>query len=438
VTADEVGLAGGIAEQLAVFLDNAELSAQTEATGAQLAHTQAQLLQSQKMDAVGRLAGGLAHDFNNMLTIIAGRTELLQKRLTVRDPARRDVDVIRGAGQRTAGLVRRLLAFSRRQVLEPKTLSLNELVRTLLDMLARLIGEDIELVTMLEASVGHIRADPSQLEHVIVNLVINARDAMPHGGRLTLETKEIECDAVFVAQHPGATLGPHVVLAVTDTGTGMDADTQARIFEPFFTTKEVGKGTGLGLSTVYGIVQQSGGTIEVQTTVGRGTAFLIYLPRVERPADPLVSHSALDHRILGGSERVLLVEDDDEVRELAHEVLQQRGYTVLATANAGEALLTCERDRTPIHLLVTDVVMPRMTGLELAERLRPLQPAMRVLYMSGYSGDRMSPVATPLLQKPFSPAELSVKVRALLDGSPAPDKVIACPEKASASNGHRR
>jgi len=380
---------------------------------------EAQLRQAQKMEAVGRLAGGIAHDFNNLLTAIIGYTDLALADLREGDPMRQDMEEILRAAHRAAGLTRQLLAFSRQQVLAPRVLDLNEVVQTVDKMLGRLVGEDIELQSVLAPGLGHIKADPGQLEQVIVNLAVNARDAMPTGGKLTIETADVE-----VAETRGRDLttvpaGRYVMLAITDSGTGMDEDTKARIFEPFFTTKEQGKGTGLGLATVYGIVKQSGGFIWVYSEPGHGTTFKIYLPRVEGAADalaPPVGTAAVPR----GTETVLIVEDEEAVRALAKTALARKGYRVLEAANGGEALLLCESERAPIHLLVTDVVMPGLGGADLAQRLAPLRSEMKVLFISGYT-DRaaarhgtMQPGAA-YLEKPFSLDALARKVREVLD-----------------------
>jgi CheY-like chemotaxis protein/two-component sensor histidine kinase len=374
------------------------------------------------MEAVGQLAGGIAHDFNNLLTVIMGRTDLLLRSLRPADPVRQGIELVQKAAGRAADLTHQLLAFSRKQVLQPTSLDLNGVIANVEQMLGRLIGEDISLVTTLAPALGHVRADPSQIEQVIVNLVVNARDAMPQGGRLNIETSDVELDAMYVRRHAGASPGPHVMLAVGDTGVGMPSEVQAHIFEPFFTTKGPGKGTGLGLATVYGIVKQSEGYIEVDTEPGRGTTFRIYLPRVDEASAPARPKAALA-QVPHGTETILLVEDEEAVRELARDILQANGYTVLDTQHGGEALLTCERHAGPIQLMVTDAVMPQMSGRELAERLAPLRPEMKVLYMSGYTDDAVVrhgvlDSGTAFLQKPFTPDMLARKVREVLD---APD-----------------
>jgi two-component system, cell cycle sensor histidine kinase and response regulator CckA len=377
-----------------------------------------QLRQAQKMEAVGRLAGGVAHDFNNLLTAILGNTQLLRRDLGESHPSRADVEEIRKAADRAAGLTRQLLAYSRRQVLQPRVLDLNGVVREMERLLDRLIGEDVTLVTRLATPLGRVRADPGQVEQVVVNLAVNARDAMPQGGVLTIETGDVELDAATV-DHTGSAVGPCVMLAVTDTGIGMDAETRAHLFEPFFTTKEVGKGTGLGLATVYGIVKQSGGAIAVYTEPGQGTTFRIYLPRVDADGAPLaaVRPAAAPPR---GTETVLLVEDEVSVRHLANKLLQGAGYTVIAAADATTALALADAHPGPIHLLLTDVVMPRVSGPELAAELLARRPDARVLYMSGYPGDTVVQRGTlapgvAFLQKPFTPDALERKVREVLE-----------------------
>jgi len=367
----------------------------------------------------------VAHDFNNVLTGITGYTDLLLMDLNPSDPIREHLDQIQRAAKRAASLTRQLLAFSRRQVLKPEVLLLNGVVADMEKMLQRLIGEDIDLVTVLDPGLGAVRADPGQIEQVILNLAINARDAMPNGGKLTIETANVELDKAYARRHVAVKPGPHVMLAISDTGHGMDAETQSHIFEPFFTTKEPDKGTGLGLSTVYGIVKQSGGNIWVYSEPGRGTTFKIYLPRVEAAVETKQREQTVSAPV-GGSETVLLVEDDDIVRDLACRVLAKRGYQVLEAASGREAVLLCERHRGEIQILITDVVLPQMNGRELAERVRPLQPDMRVLYISGYTGNAIihHGVLRPgtfFLQKPFTPETLLLKVRQVLE-SPSPGR----------------
>ena len=379
-----------------------------------------QLLQSQKMEAVGRLAGGIAHDFNNLLTAVAGYSELLLRELPEGDPRRESAEEIRQAGNRAAALTQQLLAFSRRQVLEPRVLDLNAVIAGMEKMLRRVIGEDIELTTAPDPELWRAKADPGQIEQAILNLVVNARDAMPRGGRLTLETANVELDEKFAGRYASVQPGPHVMLAVSDTGIGMDADLQARLFEPFFTTKEHGKGTGLGLSTTYGIVKQSGGSIWVYSEPGHGTTFKIYLPRCEEPlearqAAPPVRETA------PGTEAVLLVEDEPEVRRLVEKLLRLKGYRVLSAASPAEAIALSRQRTDSIELLLTDVIMPGMNGRELARVLASSRPEMKVLYMSGYADAAMNqhgilPPGTAFLSKPFTPEALARKVREVLDG----------------------
>jgi two-component system cell cycle sensor histidine kinase/response regulator CckA len=381
-----------------------------------------QLLQSQKMEAVGRLAGGIAHDFNNLLTAVAGYSELLLRELPEGDPLRESAEEIRQAGNRAAALTQQLLAFSRRQVLEPRVLDLNAVITGMERMLRRVIGEDVELMTALDPELWRARADPGQIEQAILNLVVNARDAMPRGGRLTLETANVELDEKFAGHYATIHPGPHVMLAVSDTGVGMDADLQARLFEPFFTTKEHGKGTGLGLSTTYGIVKQSGGSIWVYSEPGHGTTFKIYLPRCEEPLeDRAVPPPARE--AAPGTETVLLVEDEPEVRRLVEKLLRLKGYRVLSAASPAEAVTISKRHEAAIELLLTDVIMPGMNGRELSRVLAANRPRMRVLYMSGYTDAAMSqqgilPPGTAFLSKPFTPEALSRKVRDVLDNPP--------------------
>ena len=379
-----------------------------------------QLRQAQKMEAVGQLAGGIAHDFNNLLTAILGCTQLLLHATPPEDQRREDVEEIKNAGLRAAELTRQLLAFSRRQVLAPKVLDVNAIVANMDKMLRRLLGEDVALVTHLAADLGPVSADPGQLEQVLLNLAVNARDAMPQGGRLTIETANVLLTEEYAERHHRLPPGPYVLLAVSDTGVGMDEITQKHLFEPFFTTKEVGKGTGLGLATVYGIVKQSGGYIWVYSEPGRGTTLKVYLPRVPGAAEPLPV-AVESPELRRGTETVLLVEDAAPVRSLARKGLESYGYQVLEAADGPAALELSARHPRGIDILVTDVVMPGMSGRELAERLAPARPGMRVLYTSGYTDDAMvhqgvlrSGVA--FLQKPFVPETLARKVREVLDG----------------------
>jgi CheY-like chemotaxis protein len=370
------------------------------------------------MEAVGRLAGGVAHDFNNVLSVVMTYAELLLADLGEGDPHRADLEEIVKAGRRAADLTRQLLMFSRQQVLEPKVLDLNAVVGNLERMLTRVLGADVELVFLPSKDLGRVRADPGSLEQVLMNLVVNARDAMPTGGKLTIETTNVIVDEEYARMHAGARPGPHVMLAVTDTGVGMDQATCARIFEPFFTTKDKSKGTGLGLSTVFGIVQQSNGTIWVYSEPGNGTTFKIYLPCVDDKLDSTTSRALPATQ--RGTETILVVDDDDQVRIAASSILRRNGYTVIDAHNAGEALLHSERHTGRIHLLLTDVVMPQMSGPELARRLASGRPDMKVLCMSGYTDDSIvrhgilqSQVA--YLQKPVTPRSLAQRVREVLD-----------------------
>jgi PAS domain S-box-containing protein len=382
-----------------------------------LQKSEEQLRQSQKMDAIGQLAGGIAHDFNNILTVILAAVTFLLDSFSRSDPRRADAEDIKAGAERASELTRQLLAFSRRQVLEPRALDLNTAVSGLEKMLRRLIGEHIEFVTRPGEGLGTVKADAGQIEQVILNIVVNARDAMPQGGTLTIETANAQLDENYAVEHAPVRPGPYVMLAISDTGTGMDAETQRRIFEPFFTTKEMGKGTGLGLSTVYGIVKQSGGYVWVYSEPGRGTVFKIYLPRVEEVPATIVQRKA--PRDLRGSETVLLVEDDEKVRASAQRILESAGYQVLVARSAGEAIALCVQNR--IDLLLTDVVMPGQSGPELARAVQARRPEAKVLFMSGYMDHSLleqgevQPGAN-LIQKPFTPETLSRKVRDALDG----------------------
>jgi|GEM_PF-867350 len=374
--------------------------------------------QVQKMEAVGRLAGGIAHDFNNLLTVITGRTQLLLRRLREADPMRGDLVLIRNTVERASTLTRQLLAFSRKQVLQPRVVEVEAIVHGLETMLQRLLGEDIELVIPPAAAPSRVKADPGQLEQVIVNLAVNARDAMPQGGRLTMQIGHVDLDEALARRSGAAQPGPHVVLSVIDSGVGMDETTKARIFEPFFTTKGLGQGTGLGLATVYGIVQQHQGGLMVHSAPGEGTTFEVYLPATSEPAP--VSAEERPSGLPAGQETILLVEDEAEVRALARDILQQLGYTVLEAADGAGALEICARYRAPIHLLLSDVIMPHMNGRELAERITQARPGVRILYTSGYTDDALAPRALleadrALLQKPFTPEAFARKIRDVLD-----------------------
>ena len=387
------------------------------------AEAQAQLeaqLESQKMEAIGRLAGGIAHDFNNLLTVITGRTQLVLQSVGSQHPRRTDVELIQKSADRAATLTRQLLAFSRKQVLQPKVLSLNDVVGDFETIIRRLIREDIELMTALDPDLGQVRVDPHQMEQVLMNLVVNAVDAMPHGGRLVIETANTDVNGAYAARHVGMEPGAFVMLAVSDNGQGMDAETRSRIFEPFFTTKELGKGTGLGLATVHGVVNQSGGHIFAHSEPGRGTSFKMYLPRLD-PA-PITRRVHVRPVVRRGAETLLLVEDEDDVRSLARDVLVESGYTVLEAANSEEAVRMCQEHEGPISLLLSDVVMPKVSGPELARRLVGLRPDLIVLYMSGYTADAivqhgvLEP-GTAFIEKPFTPAGLTGKVRDVLDAA---------------------
>jgi PAS domain S-box-containing protein len=394
------------------------------------AQLESQLRQAQKMEAVGRLAGGIAHDFNNLLTAIIGYAGLLVRGLG--EPAmQRRAQAIGKAAERAAELTSQLLSFSRQQVMASRVLDLNSVIARFDAVLRRIIGEEVRLVTVTKPGLWPIRADPGRIEQVLMNLAVNARDAMPQGGTLTLETANVELDEAFVRVNPGAEAGPHVLLSVKDTGLGMAPDVQKRIFEPFFTTKAVGSGTGLGLATVYGVVKQSAGYISLETATGKGTIFRVYLPKAVRTADESNwPDEALPHSPPPAplpderpTETVLLVEDEDVVRDLARETLEERGYTVIAARHAGEALLIAERHPGPLHLLLTDVVMPHMGGRELSERVATLRPGTKVLFVSGYTDDEVlrhgvMEAEVAFLQKPFTPEVLLDRVRALLEETP--------------------
>jgi PAS domain S-box-containing protein len=395
-------------------------TAARQRTEEMLRHTEDQLRQAQKMEAVGRLAGGVAHDFNNMLSVIIGFSDLLLSGLRDSDPMRGDVTEIRTAAGRASDLTRQLLAFSRQQVLEPRVLDLNEILGRMENMLRRLIGEDIELHAVKGQALSKVLVDPGQVEQVIVNLVVNARDAMPHGGRVTLETAMVTFDDSYTHEHLGAAAGEHVMLAVTDTGTGMDQATKERIFEPFFTTKSKDKGTGLGLSMVFGTVAQSGGHVWVYSELGRGTTFKLYFPTTAATDTKDLVKPSLGASDLAGSETILLAEDEEQVRRISSRILRRYGYQVIEAQNAKEALALAGSHTGPIHLLVTDVVMPNMSGPELARHVALVRPGIKVLCMSGYTDDSvfrhgLLEPGVAFLQKPATPVALAAKVRELLD-----------------------
>jgi PAS domain S-box-containing protein len=382
-------------------------------------HLEQQFHQSQKLEAIGRLAGGVAHDFNNLLMAIMGYCDLSLLSLGKESPQYHYIEEIGKAADRASALTRQLLALSRRQVLQPKVLDLNQVLLEIKKMLLRVIGEDIELITRLDPDLGRIKADKGQLEQVIMNLTINARDAMPKGGKLIFETSSVDIDEEFHQRHPVIIPGPYILLTVSDTGEGMDKETQSHIFEPFFTTKGVGKGTGLGLSTVYGIVKQSNGFIWVYSELGQGTTIKIFLPRSEEILSQL-EKGAQSLSAPKGSETILLIEDEAMLRTSIKEGLESSGYVVLDASNGDEALLIAQRYSNPIHLVLTDVVMPGRNGREVADHLTPIHPEAKVLYMSGYTDDSvirhgLLKEQTAFLQKPFTPTSLAHKVRETLD-----------------------
>jgi PAS domain S-box-containing protein len=378
-----------------------------------------QLLQSQKMDAVGRLAGGIAHDFNNLLGVILGHSEILDERLVPDARLHRSAEAIRTAAERAAGLTMQLLAFSRKQVVQPKIIDVNAALMEMEKLMRRVINEDIQMVLKLSPGLGYVKIDPGQLDQVIMNLVVNARDAMPGGGKLILQTHNVELDDPYVNQHMGSVAGNYVMFSVSDTGTGMDAETLSHIFEPFFTTKETGKGTGLGLSTVYGIVKQANGYVMPYSEPGTGTTIKIYLPRASRQAADPRSDVPLEP-IPSGAETVLLVEDESALRELTRSILEQAGYVVLEAAGGDQGFQIANETSGNIDLLLTDVVMPGLGGKELSKRIKEVRPGLRVLYMSGYAEDVVAhrgilAHGTVLIQKPFSKRALLTRVRQALD-----------------------
>ena len=388
-----------------------------------------QLRQVQKLEAIGRLSGGLAHDFNNLLCVISGHTEILAERLEPASAANRSVAQIKKATDSAAALTRQLLAFSRKQVFHPRTLDLNTIVLETERLLERLIGEHIEFFTALDPALGPVHVDPVQIEQVLVNLVLNARDAMAHGGKLTIETSNVSVEENYVSKRSIIPPGHYVLLSVTDTGCGMDAETQSRLFEPFYTTKELGKGTGLGLATVYGIVKQSGGFLWVYSELGRGTTFKVYFPRVDASPEPLVS-SKQRIEMCKGTETVLLVEDAEPLRALAKEFLLDAGYTVLEAPNGTQALQIVREFDRPIHLLLTDVIMPGMCGKDLADEVTRLRPDTKVLFISGYPNDAITQAGIlvsgiSLLEKPFSRESLWMKVRQVLSATSLAKPAVA-------------
>jgi len=381
-------------------------------------HLEQQFRHSQKMEAVGHLAGGVAHDFNNFLTIITGYGQMIQRNLEPGSSMRAHVEEILKSGERAAALTRQLLTFSRRQDFSPRMLDLNTVVSSTENMIHLLMGNEIELLTVLPAGLGLVRGDPGQIEQIIMNLAVNARDAMPNGGSMTLETCNVELDETYARGHVQVKPGSYVMLAVTDTGCGMDSSTQAHIFEPFFTTKDLGKGTGLGLATVYGIVKQHGGNVWVYSEPGQGTAFKIYFPRVETGAPKTEPHRPAAPE-LRGSETILVVEDENAVRSLMVRMLRSMGYWVLEASRADEALMVCLRHKGPVHLLLTDVVMPQKSGRDLIDQLRPLRPDIKVLFTSGYTEEALHRKVlerdAAFIPKPFTEETLARKVRDVLD-----------------------
>lgn len=405
----------GSARVVVAHEDITELKRTEEA----LRQSEEQLRQSQKMEAIGKLAGGVAHDFNNLLMPIMGYSDLLLSHLVPGHALRRYAEQIKKVAKRAASLTHQLLAFSRKQVLQLEVLDLNAVVADMNKMLRRLIGEDIDLITIPDPGLGRIKADPGQIEQVIMNLAVNARDAMPRGGQLTIETANVELDEIYAQRHVGVQPGPYVMLAMSDTGCGMDEETRSRVFEPFFTTKAEGQGTGLGLSTVYGIVRQSGGHIWVYSEPGRGATFKIYLPRIEEAVESSKPSAAKPRLLPQGSETVLVVEDEQDVRALICETLENDGYRILEACDGDEALLVSGQHPGPLHLMVTDVVMPGMSGRTLADCLIALRPGMKVLYMSGYTDNAIVRHGVKpgmvFLQKPFTADVLLRKVREILD-----------------------
>jgi PAS domain S-box-containing protein len=415
----DLRLAERIGAHIAGAVANAQLYTERVHAEKERAAMEEQLRQSQKMEAIGALAGGVAHDFNNLLTVITGHCELLQMDMSENDPTRHSLGDIHDAARRAASLTRQLLAFSRKQILEPKVLGLNEIVDNLEKMLRRLIGEDVVLTTVLSPNTSAVRVDPGQMEQVVINLAVNARDAMPQGGRLTIETRDIELNEAYNRLNPDVKLGRYTLLSITDTGCGMTPEVKTRIFEPFFTTKGPGKGTGLGLATVFGIVKQSEGHIQVYSELGVGTCFKIYLPAVEAKAGAAQSESGTG-TARQGSETILLVEDEEGVRQIAKLILEKHGYKVLEGSDGRKALAIAESFKGPIDLVLTDVVMPAMSGTRLIELVRARHSRVKVLFMSGYTDDAMVrhgliEAKAAFLHKPFSAVALAKKVREVLD-----------------------
>ncbi|MEW6669824.1 MAG: ATP-binding protein [Thermodesulfobacteriota bacterium] len=417
-TTQHLQLAERVGRQIAGAIANAQLYSDRKRAEEEKAKLQALLLRAQKLETVGRLSGGIAHDFNNLLTPIIGNAEMALSDMNREDPLYEVMEEIRQAGKRAATLTRQLLAFSRRQILQPEVLDLNGVVRGMDRMLRRIIGEDIELWTMLSPELGPVEADIGQVEQVVMNLAVNAREAMPGGGKLTIETKNVELDEDYARNHAAVTPGPYVMLAVSDTGVGMSMEIQEQLFDPFFTTKEKEKGAGLGLSTVYGIVKQSKGHIWVYSEPGKGSTFKIYLPWVEEPGHAK-EKAAKTEESLQGSETILMVEDDETVRKMTLKILQKHGYTVLCARNPQEAIHLCREHKEQVQLTVTDVVMPGMSGKDLADEVKRIRPGMKVLFTSGYTDDAIVhhgvlAKGMAFIQKPFTPEGLARKVREVL------------------------
>ncbi len=416
-------LAEDTLEGLAVFADNITQGIERKRVEKALAQSEAQLRQSQRLESIGRWAGGIAHDFNNMLTVINGYSELSLRRLKKDGPLRSNIEEIKKAGERSALLTYQLLAFSRQQVLKPEVVDLNKAIGEISSMLQRLISKDIRLVSKLDSNLGYVKADPGQLSHLVMNLVVNARDAMPQGGTLTIETENFTIDKEvknFAGRHIPSKPGAYIKLSVGDTGIGMDEATQQLIFEPFYTNKGIGLGTGLGLAMVYDIVKQSGGYIFVDSKVGKGTNFKIYLPRVDEKFES--SEEKIFRQIPKGKETILIVDDEDIVRVLTRQILEEGGYKIIEARNGVEALSIFEKPDCKIDLLITDVVMPQMGGRELAEKLTPRYPSTRILFTSGYQDDantrqEETEFGKNFIEKPFAPDSLGQKVRELLDGA---------------------